>query len=213
MPCKKMSLKNKKVLVTAGPTWVPIDAVRVISNISSGTTGILIAREAKKKGARVTLFLGPVTAVFRDSRIRVVPFRFFKELRSKIKKELKRVSYDFIIHAAAVSDFCPRQVIKNKAGSSKPLNLKLVPLPKIIGDIRRLAGEAKVIIFKLEAGKDREALINKAKAALLKSGADMAVANCLDPYRAYIIKRNGSVSFVSSKEVLSRRLLQELSFE
>ena len=52
-------LKNKKILITAGPTWIPIDKVRVITNIFKGRLGIIIAKEAIKRKAKVTLLLGP----------------------------------------------------------------------------------------------------------------------------------------------------------
>jgi len=58
-----MSLKNKRILITAGPTWVPIDTVRVISNIATGQTGILLAEKLRSLGAKVTLLLGPVPNV------------------------------------------------------------------------------------------------------------------------------------------------------
>ena len=58
-----MSLKNKKILITAGPTWVSIDTVRVISNTATGATGILLAEKLRKLDAKVTLLLGPVPNV------------------------------------------------------------------------------------------------------------------------------------------------------
>ncbi len=54
-----MSLNGKRILITAGPTWVPIDNVRVISNIATGTTGVLLAWQTSAQGAKVTLVLGP----------------------------------------------------------------------------------------------------------------------------------------------------------
>ena len=58
-------LKNKKVLITAGPTWVPIDNVRVISNTATGETGILLSEKLKNLGAKVTLLLGPTNLSLR----------------------------------------------------------------------------------------------------------------------------------------------------
>ena len=71
-----MVLKNKNILITAGPTWVPIDRVRVISNIATGKTGILLAKSANKLGAKVTLVLGPVGEVGLEKEINVKRFYF-----------------------------------------------------------------------------------------------------------------------------------------
>ena len=97
----------KKVLITAGPTWVAIDKVRVISNIASGETGILLADKLSEQGAKVTLVLGPGNDKngIQNSRIKIIRFSFFEELRQALKKELKASRYDFIIHSAAVSGF------------------------------------------------------------------------------------------------------------
>ncbi len=146
-----MGVRGKRILITAGPTRVAIDDVRVISNIATGRTGILLAQKLARLGAKVTLLLGPVDRCCLDKRIKIVSFAFFEELRNKIRRELTLRRYDFIIHNAAVSDFAPA-VIKGKIASGKPFFLKLKPLPKITGVIKRLAPEAKLAIFKLESG-------------------------------------------------------------
>jgi phosphopantothenoylcysteine decarboxylase/phosphopantothenate--cysteine ligase len=79
---------NKRILITAGPTWVPIDSVRVISNIATGETGILLAQEAVRRGFGVTLLLGPCDCCCIGQGFKVVRFRFFDELRQRLKEEL-----------------------------------------------------------------------------------------------------------------------------
>ncbi|MBU1999188.1 MAG: phosphopantothenoylcysteine decarboxylase, partial [Candidatus Omnitrophica bacterium] len=69
------NLKNKKILITAGPTWVPVDDVRVISNSASGETGILLAKRLSGQGAKVTLLLGPIGNYNPDKKIKLVLFR------------------------------------------------------------------------------------------------------------------------------------------
>jgi phosphopantothenoylcysteine decarboxylase/phosphopantothenate--cysteine ligase len=81
-------IERKKILITAGPTWVPIDKVRVISNIASGETGILLAKEADRLGLDVTLILGPIGSRFKKT-IGVKRFHHFDELHGLIKRELK----------------------------------------------------------------------------------------------------------------------------
>ncbi|MBU4346731.1 MAG: phosphopantothenoylcysteine decarboxylase [Candidatus Omnitrophica bacterium] len=207
---KAQGLKNKRILITAGPTWVPIDKVRVISNIASGQTGILLATVAKKLGARVTLFLGPVSANGLDKSIRIRRFRFFNELKEKLTKELRCSRYDAIIHSAAVADFKPASLVKGKIKSCKNYVLRLKLLPKIIQDIRRLAPGAKLVMFKLEPGVSDAALVQKAKSAQQKARADVMVANRINPYRAFIIDRLGNAVSVRSKKELAKKLIISL---
>src|ERR1700681_1633108 len=96
--------KQCRVLVTCGATWVPIDDVRVISNISSGEMGHLIAQAFRQKGALVTIIEGPVTHTLVDKKIKTIKYRFFDELPRVLKQELLK-KCDIVVHAAAVSDF------------------------------------------------------------------------------------------------------------
>lgn len=211
-----MSFKNKRILITAGPTWVPIDEVRVISNIASGETGILLAEKLLKRGAAVTLALGPVefcrispsTTLRIDKKIKLVRFKFFNELRSRLKKELLSKNYDCIIHCAAVSDFRPLKSTQGKLVSNKAYNLKLTVLPKIVDEIRRLCPLAKLVMFKLEAGVSDVELIRRARKALLKAQADLIVANRISPsYKAFILNKNETLGRINSKKELADKLI------
>lgn len=191
-----MTLRNKRILITAGPTWVPIDSVRIISNIATGQTGTLLAEEAKRQGAKVTLFQGPFA---------------FNELRDKIKKELRLRRYDVIIHSAAVSDFKPGKKIKGKLASGRAYNLRLSPLPKISRDIKRLCGQAKLVMFKLEPGLSDKNLIRRAKVLRSKAGAYIIVGNRLNPYRAFIIDKYGKTVSVRTKSELAKKLISKIA--
>ena len=205
---RRHNLKNKRILITAGPTWVPIDSVRVISNIATGETGILLAEKLQDSGARVTLLLGPVTACGLNKKINIIRFKFFDELRNIIKKELAAEKYDAVIHSAAVSDFKPRAYICGKLSSDKIHNLKLVPLPKIIRDIRALSPKAKLAIFKLEAGISDRALIERARKSLAAYGADLVIANRIYPkYKAFILDRKKVYSRADSKKELVKNMV------
>ena len=206
-----MNWEGKSILITAGPTWVPIDKVRVISNIASGRTGILLAQECSKRGARVSLFLGPVSSCCLRGSIRLVRFSYFEELKAKIMKELKKRRYDFIVHSAAVSDFRPQKKAGSKISSGAGVSLKLKPLPKIIGCIKRLSRDAQVTIFKLECGVADATLIKRAQSARDKYNAEFVVANRLEPYRAFIIDRRDRVKRFASKEGLVNGLLNAMS--
>jgi phosphopantothenoylcysteine decarboxylase/phosphopantothenate--cysteine ligase len=206
-----MKLKNKRILITAGPTWVPIDSVRVISNIATGQTGVLLAQEAVHRGFKVTLLLGPGDYCCLRKGIRVIRFRFFDELRQGLKKELGTRRYDFIIHSAAVADFKPARVFKRKLSSQKTINLKLKPLPKVFQDIRKVSPESRLAIFKLESRVSDKTLIQRAKVAQQKSGAEIVVANRLNPYCAFIINKSNDIVSLESKKDLVRALLRCLT--
>ena len=209
-----MTLKNKRILITAGPTWVPIDSVRVISNIASGETGILLAEKLSKEQAKVTLVLGPVERRGIDRRIRLVKFRFFEELRARLKKELSSKKYDIVIHSAAVSDFRPEQPVKGKFSSGKAYELRLIPLAKIVTEIRRRAPEAKLVLFKLESGISDNLLLRRAKAALADANGDLVVANRLIPrYKAYLLDEKKIYFQAASKEKLAQALVKRLALK
>ncbi|MCM8780179.1 MAG: phosphopantothenoylcysteine decarboxylase, partial [Candidatus Omnitrophica bacterium] len=188
-----MNLKNKRVLVTAGPTWVPIDKVRVISNTASGETGILLAYKLRVKGARVTLLLGPVSSLYAqrlDKPIEIIRYRFFDELKRALEKELKSRRFDIIIHSAAVSDFKLARSFKGKiASGAQGLNLKLVPTQKLARLFKKIQPKAKLVIFKLELGVAKNTLLKRALKAKKEYRADLAVANTFinNKYRASII--------------------------
>ena len=102
-------LKGKKVLVTAGPTWVAVDKVRVITNIFGGALGTIIAKKFYEAGAQVILLMGPGRAVLpkESKNFKIIPFKYYDDLLSLIKKEVGSKKYDIVIHSAAVSDYQP----------------------------------------------------------------------------------------------------------
>ncbi len=202
-------LKNKRILITAGPTWVPIDAVRVISNIATGETGILLAQQLEKLGARITLLMGPVGACCLNNKIKIIRFKFFDELRDIINKELRAKKYDVVIHSAAVSDFKSGHYLNSKLSSDKIYNLKLAPLPKIVRDIRYGAPKAKLVIFKLEEGVPDKILIRRARESLLAYRADLVVANEIHPdYKAFILDKEKVYFQVNSKKGLVKKMIK-----
>ena len=184
-----MSLKNKRVLITAGPTWVPIDNVRVISNTSTGKTGILLAEELTRQGAKVTLLLGPIGKYCLNKKIKVIDFEFFDELSLLLKKELKK-KYDAVIQAAAVADYTPIKTSKAKLSSKKDtLKLALKRTPKIINTLRKATPDSFLAGFKFEPNLSEESLVKKGKFLLKNAYLDLVVANSTknNQYSAYLV--------------------------
>jgi phosphopantothenoylcysteine decarboxylase/phosphopantothenate--cysteine ligase len=200
-----------KILITGGPTWAKIDDVRIVTNIFTGKTALYLAKKFTKRKNNVTLFMNLHCIDKFPKNIRVIPFKYFDELKAKLKMELKKDRYDLIIHTAAVSDYKLKKAFKGKVASKKKeWKLILVPTPKLIKIIRKLARESFLVQFKLEVEKKN--LIDKAFRSLKENKADLVVANSLEElrlgYKAYVIDKNKNIKEISSKEQLSRHLLQ-----
>ena len=207
-----MSLKNKRVLVTYGPTWVPIDDVRVISNRSTGQLGTLIAKGMKRVGALVTVLEGPVLTPLRSKAIRVVKYFFFDELHQLLTKELKK-KYDLVIHAAAVADYKLKKSFKTKLPSEKRnIHLHLTPTVKIVDKIKKRSPRTFLVGFKLNPSCTKRELFKKAQELVANAKCDLVVANTLRKnYEGYIVDSHKNILAHSrSRKDLSARLIRIL---
>jgi len=194
-------LKNKKILMTAGPTIEYIDPVRAITNISSGKTGTLLASELISAGAKVTLIYGPGNQI-PSKGIKVINVTTSKEMFDVTKKELKK-KYDIVIMAAAVSDYTPENPSKSKIKSNKKsLVIRLKKSPKIIDYVKKYQKDVLLIGFKAETDLTKNALIKSAQKKMKESGADIIVAN--DIGKKYQKNPNyNHVLIVDSKKTIS----------
>ena len=207
------ALRNKKILITAGPTWVPIDTVRVISNSATGETGMLLAREARKQGGRVTVLLGPVTGCNQVGKtINLIRFRYFDELSMKLKSELKKRVYDAVIHSAAVSDYKPGTTTHKKIGSGiNKLSIPLVPTNKLIDSIKNYDPKTLLVGFKFDPRAEKKKLLELAKILMKRSGADLIVANSAPKkrYLAYIVEKEKIRGPFFSKAKMAKELIHK----
>jgi phosphopantothenoylcysteine decarboxylase/phosphopantothenate--cysteine ligase len=209
-----MDLNKKRVLITAGPTWVPIDSVRVISNIASGETGILLAKQLRRIGARPTLVLGPGQKCCIDKKLNLKRFRFFDDLKKIISQELKSKKYSIAIHSAAVSDYRPKARIRKKVGSGiRPWKLNLVPTPKLYKLFKKATPDIFLVGFKYEPRATKESLLREAKKLLNHSGASLVVANTAKAgqYQAYILGKEKIYTRASGKKDLADKLIKTLT--
>ena len=208
-----MDLKNKRILITAGPTWVPIDSVRVISNIASGETGALLAKKLCRFNAKPTLLLGPGQRSCSNGKIRLKRFRFFDDLKKIISRELSSKNYDILIHTAAVSDYRPKTRLRKKVGSGKKLwRLNLLPTPKLIELAKKIDPGVFLIGFKYEPDTKKLGLLSRAKRLLKLCDAGLVVANTTlrGRYQAYILSRAKIITQASSKKDLADKLIKTL---
>jgi phosphopantothenoylcysteine decarboxylase/phosphopantothenate--cysteine ligase len=167
------------MLITAGPTHEPIDAVRYIANRSSGRLGIALADEAAARGWSVTLLLGPTALTPSDSRVEVVRFRTSADLGALL--EARFGGCDVLVMAAAVADYRPVSPggagtkISRKAGG---LALELEATPDLLEACGKSRRTGQVLVgFALEPA---ERLIESASTKLKKKGVDLIVANPLE---------------------------------
>ncbi len=196
-----------KVLITCGPTWVPIDGIRVISNCSTGEMGHALAKAFLKGNAQVTLVEGPVAGSFDTKGIRVIKYHFFDELK-KILHTQARQGYGIIVHAAAVSDFKVKKPFKGKVDSSKPLSLDLVPTEKLITQIKRWAPRSVLVGFKLEPNMTRANCFGQTQALFEEARCDFAVANSIHKgYKGFILNPQGQIlAEASDKNQMAKSL-------
>lgn len=168
--------QGKKVLITAGPTIEFIDPVRVITNQSSGRTGVLLAKDLASSGAKVTLIYGPGTEI-PPKGIKVVRVHTSEDMLKAVRDEMKN-KFDIVILAAAVSDYTVEKPSKTKIKSN--LNrtvIKLKKVPKIINEIKKFQNDVFLVGFKAETDVSRKELVALSRKKLAESDADMIVAN------------------------------------
>jgi phosphopantothenoylcysteine decarboxylase / phosphopantothenate---cysteine ligase len=170
---KKKDLKDKKILVTAGPTVEPIDAVRFISNYSSGKMGFEIAKAAYERGADVTLISGPVN-LSSHSGIKRIDVSTSEEMFNAVKSNLK--DKDVVVMSAAVADFRPIKVHSNKIKKNEKvskLNIELEKTTDILKHIGKNKKNFYLIGFALETDNELE----NAKKKLNEKNLDLIVLN------------------------------------
>lgn len=177
-----------RLLITAGPTHEPIDAVRYIANRSSGRLGIALAEHASARGWRTTLLLGPTPRACTHTGVCLERFQTTAELEALLHKHVG--ACDVLIMAAAVADYRPArgpaatQTKLRRAEQS--LTLELEPTPDLLAACasRRRPGQF-FVGFALEP---RERLRESASHKLVRKGLDLIVANPLETMDAQTIE-------------------------
>ena len=169
----KDQLKGKKALVTAGPTYEAIDPVRFISNHSSGKMGVAIAEELSKRGAEVTLVLGPVHLTQRANGIKKVPVTTAAEMYEACIS----VDYDIAVMAAAVADYTPAEVADKKIKKNgDEITLALKKTKDILATLGKQKKDGQILIgFALETDQEKQQALKKLK----EKAADLIVLNSL----------------------------------
>ena len=208
-------LKDKKILITAGPTYEKIDPVRFIGNYSSGKMGFALAEECSRRGAKVVLVAGPVSLTCSES-IQRVDVESCKEMYEAAVGKFPNC--DAAILCAAVADFRPEEIAEQKIKRvGDDLLLKLKPTQDIAATIGTMKGEGqRIVAFALETNEEE----SNAQRKLEKKNADFIVLNSTripgttfqaDDNQITIINKEGKKSYAKKpKTEVARDIINEL---
>lgn len=202
---KSTLLKNKKVMISAGPTREKIDPVRYISNYSTGQMGFMLAEEAASRGALVTLISGPVNLTVHHDSITQISVESAAEMHRECLKAAQES--DILIMAAAVADFTPAHAADQKIKKeNKSLTLNLKPTTDILRDLGNLKKKNQMLVgFALETEQE----LAHAKKKLKEKNLDLIVLNSLrDPGAGFgyptnkvtVIEKNGKIHLGTLKQ-------------
>lgn len=211
---------TKKVLITAGPTYEPIDPVRFIGNKSSGKQGIGVAKAFAEAGYEVFLVAGPINDSLLDNLPDNIHISRVNTAQEMLDESLKHIDSDIAIHTAAVSDFRPEKVydFKIKKGGEVSFNdIKFVENADILATFANHKNRPKIVIGFAAETND---LIENAKKKLAKKNCDYIIANDVsngkgfgkDKNKVYIVSKNGvEETEEMDKYLIGKKILEVVS--
>lgn len=207
----RSSLRGVAMMVTGGPTPVPVDNVRRLTNRFRGTLGARIALDLHLRGAEVRLVLGG--GAYRPPAY--LPYRIaptFDDYRSIVMEELAARPVAYGVFSAAVADYRPKEVLPGKTPSGGALkSIELVPTPKIIREVRQRFPALHMVTFKYEEGLGHEELMAISRARL-EEGYEAVVANRGeeiggdDDQVAYLVTRDAEARRMGGKPAIALEL-------
>lgn len=194
-------LKNKRVLVTAGPTQEAIDPVRYITNHSSGKMGYSLAKRAFQLGARVTLVSGP-TNLEAPYGIELIKIKSASDMFEAVKVNFEK--QDYIIKAAAVGDYRVKEIATNKIKKhDDSLNLKMIKNDDILAFLGANKTNQVICGFAMET----QDLIKNAQDKFIRKNCDLLVANDLFEDGAGFKTDTNKVTLISKNEIKEIELM------
>jgi len=191
-----LPLKDKKILITAGPTYQAIDPVRFIGNFSTGKMGIAIANEAVRQGAEVHLVLGPSAEKNIDNKIHLHRVVSAQQMYEAAVAQFE--TCDMAILAAAVADYTPAEVAPQKIKKKgDELILTLIPTVDILASLGKLKTTQKLIGFALETENE----VENAQLKLQKKNLDAIVLNSLRDKGAGFGTDTNKITFITAQQL------------
>lgn len=203
-----------RAVVTAGGTSEPIDDVRVVTNLSTGRTGLAVARALRERGVDVDLLAGPgVDPREAPAGVRVARFRSTADLEAALGAQEPP---DLLFMAAAVADYSPVPHQGKLRSDADELVVRMRRNPKLLAGLRERWGEGPVLVgFKLLSGATREVLIDAARGQNRAYGLDLTFANDLsevssDAHAGWLVlSEGGALRATGSKDDVARQLVDQ----
>lgn len=205
------------MLITAGATRNPIDAVRFLSAKSTGRTGVAIAGALRARGAHVTFFGSPeacMRARLASVDADVVEFGSTRDLMTKMEQWVRATPTGDVVHAAAVGDYeCATSASKVPSGRQL-WHLPLTPTPKIADRVRGWGQTGRYVTFKAAApGTSSEGVVELATAQRIRTRCDLVFANVLGRLDDGLILVGEGVAHVRRRDEAIAALVQFLAGE
>lgn len=202
-PAKPGPLAGKKALVVSGATAEPVDPVRVLTNLSSGRSGHLIATELARLGADVTLWQGHAT---QPTPAHLAPRTFSFATHADLMRLAKGrglAAFDQVWMPAAIGDYGAKPAKAKIPSGAESLTIELGPLAKVAEVLRKAAPKATLVAFKAES--DANDLVARARDRLTRYGAQYVVANATTSFgstetTAHLVHAKGHETFTGPKE-------------
>jgi phosphopantothenoylcysteine decarboxylase/phosphopantothenate--cysteine ligase len=211
-------LHGRSVLVSAGPTYEPIDPVRGITNLSSGKMGFAIARAAREAGAQVTLVAGPVSLAT-PRGVQRVNVRSAREMQEAVMAAVP--SAQVFVATAAVADWRPDQAADQKIkkdGSGQTPTLRFTENPDILAGVAQSERAQSGALFCVGFAAESHDLLNHAKAKRERKGVPLLVGNIgpatfgQDDNALLLVDAQGAKELPhASKLELARLLVQDIA--
>ena len=204
------------ILITIGPTQEPLDAMRLISNRSTGELGTLLAATLADQGHTIIALRGTGTTTSPSSlereNIRVISFTTTEDLRSCLEKLSKEGSIDAIFHVAAVSDFSLLGAGKGKIPTSEgSVTLTLKPTPKLLPCMWEWFPSAIITGWKFEAEGGREKALAAGRNQIVACNTDYCVMNGPSYGEGFgVLGKNGELTHLANRETLCAYLVESL---
>ena len=192
---KNLPLRNKHVLITAGPTYEAIDPVRFIGNHSSGKMGFELAKAAASLGASVSLITGPTHLNIEHSLVSVYNVTSAQEMFEAVHENFKKTN--IAILAAAVADYKPKYQASEKIKKNdNTLTIELEKTKDILASLGEIKENHFLVGFALETQNE----VENAKKKLIKKNLDLIVLNSLRDKGAGFKTDTNKVTFINRDE-------------
>ncbi|MFZ4106958.1 bifunctional phosphopantothenoylcysteine decarboxylase/phosphopantothenate--cysteine ligase CoaBC [Flavobacterium sp.] len=205
----KLPLKGKKILITAGPTYESIDPIRFIGNHSSGKMGYDLAEAAANLGAEVILVSGPTSMALKNNSIQLIRVISAEEMYNSCLEYFD--SMDVVIAAAAVADYKPKVIARQKIKKTdESFSIQLEKTKDILAALGKVKENQFLIGFALETENE----IENAKLKIQKKNLDLIVLNSLQDIGAGFGKTTNKVTFIDKDfniEPMELKLKEEVA--